>query len=176
MKRKNLFLGLCIVFLTGTSVFAVPTRITVHVKSKDAKFLGTSMGGALVSVKDVETGELLAQGLTTGGTGDTTRIMQTPLVRSMPLSDESAAQFTATIEIDEPRRIEVSAYGPMANQQAANRVSATQWVVPGKHITAGDAWMLELPGFAVDVIAPPVPVTLNGVPQNITITAKVVMM
>lgn len=176
MKRKSLFLGLCMVFLAGSAVFAVPTRITVHVKSKDAKFLGSSMGGASVSIKDAQTGELLAQGLTTGGTGNTARIMQTPIVRGLPLSDENAAQFTATIDIDEPRRIEVSAYGPMADQQAANRVSATQWVVPGKHITAGDAWMLELPGFAVDVIAPPAPVTFNGVTQDVTIQANVVMM
>jgi hypothetical protein len=145
-------------------------------REKDAKFLGTSMGGASVHIKDAQTGELLATGLTVGGTGDTARIMKTPVRRGVPLSDASAAKFTATIDIDEPHLIEVSAYGPMANPQAANAVSATQWVVPGKHITGGDAWMLELPGFAVDVMAPAAPATLQGVPQDVTITAKVVMM
>lgn len=176
MKRKSFLLGLCIVFLAGSSALAVPTEITVHVKTKDAKFLGTLMGGASVSIKDVQTGELLATGLTVGGTGNTARIMKTPVTRGVPISDASAAKFTATIDIDEPRLIEVSAYGPMVNLQAANTVSATQWVVPGKHITDGDAWMLELPGFAVDVIAPPAPATLKGVPQDVTITANVVMM
>jgi hypothetical protein len=39
------------------------------------------MGGALITIKDVHTGEVLAQGRTAGGTGDTTRIMKTPVVR-----------------------------------------------------------------------------------------------
>lgn len=176
MQGKGFLLGLCIVFLAATAVWAIPTEITVRVKSKDAKFLGTSMGGATVRIKDAQTGELLATGLTVGGTGDTARIMQTPVSRGVPLADASAAKFTATIDIDEPRRIEVSAYGPMANPQAANTVSATQWVVPGKHITGGDAWLLELPGFAVDVMAPATPVTLKGIPQDVAITVKVVMM
>jgi hypothetical protein len=102
--------------------------------------------------------------------------MKTPVARGVPISDDSAAKFTATIDINEPRLIEVTAYGPMVNLQAANKVSATQWVVPGKHITGGDAWMLELPGFVVDVIAPPAPATLKGVPQDVIITANVVVM
>jgi hypothetical protein len=176
MKTNTILLGLCIVLLGATFSGADPTEITVRVKTKDAKFLGTSMGGALISIKDAQTGELLAKGLTTGGTGNKTRIMKTPVVRGVPISDESAAKFTATIDINEPRRIEVTAYGPMVNLQAANKVSATQWVVPGKHITGGDGWMLELPGFVVDVIAPQTPATLKGVPQDVIITANVVMM
>jgi len=127
MKTKTILLGLCIVLLGATFSGADPTEITVRVKTKDAKFLGTSMGGALISIKDAQTGELLAKGLTTGGTGNKTRIMKTPVVRGVPISDESAAKFTATIDINEPRRIEVTAYGPMVNLQAANKVSATQW-------------------------------------------------
>jgi hypothetical protein len=176
MKATHFFLGLCIVVLGYTATWAVPTHITVRVKTKDAKFLGTLMGGASVRLTDAQTGELLAQGLTVGGTGNTKQIMQTPVARGMPLSDESAAKFTATIDIEVPRLIEVRAHGPLANQQAANTVSATQWVVPGKHITAGDAWMLELPGFAVDVIAPTAAATLKGGAQDVTITANVVMM
>lgn len=176
MKATHLLLGLCIIALGYTAVGAVPTHITVRVKTKDAKFLGTLMGGAAVHLTDAQTGELLAQGRTVGGTGDTKRIMQTPMTRGMPLSDESAAKFTATIDIDVPRLIEVRAHGPLVNQQTANTVSATQWVVPGKHITAGDAWMLELPGFAVDVIAPTAAATFKGGAQDVTITANVVMM
>jgi hypothetical protein len=49
-------------------------------------------------------------------------------------------------------------------------------VVPGKHITGGDAWMLELPGFVVDVLAPPTHVSLKGVPYTVTLKANVTMM
>jgi hypothetical protein len=176
MKAKLMCLGPCIVLLAVTAALAVPTHITVRVKTKDAKFLGTSMGGALITVKDVHTGEILAKGRTAGGTGDTARIMKTPVARGVPLSDDTAAKFTTTLELEAPRLIEVTAYGPLANLQAANRVSATQWVVPGKHITEGDAWIMELPGFAVDVQAPPTHMMLKGLPQAVNIAANVVMM
>lgn len=175
MSAKALLLGLSIVIAAAPVALAVPTQITVRVKTKDAKFLGTSMGGARVTITDVQTGELLATGHTAGDTGNTARIMS-PSTRHEPLSDETAAHFTTTIELDEPRLLEVTAYGPLANLQAANTVSATQWVVPGKHITGGDAWMLELPGFVVDVLAPPTHMQLQGVPQTVTLKANVVMM
>jgi hypothetical protein len=176
MKAKSILLGLSIILLAVTSALAVPTHIIVRVKTKDAKFLGTSMGGALITIKDVHTGEVLAQGRTAGGTGDTTRIMKTPVARGVPISDETAAEFSATLDLDEPRLIEVTAYGPLADLKAANRVSATQWVVPGKHITAGDGWVLELPGFVVDVQAPPTHTQLEKTPQAVKLQAKVTMM
>ncbi len=176
MQAKSMLLVLSILLIAGTSALAIPTQITVRVKTKDAKFLGTSMGGALITIKDVHTGELLAKGYTSGGTGNTERIMKTPIVRGLSLSDETAAKFTTSIDLDEPRLIEVTAYGPMANLQAANRISATQWVVPGKHIMEGDGWTLELPGFVVDVLTPPAHMMRKGVPQTITIEANVTMM
>ena len=176
MKTRSVFLGLLVVLLTVTPTLAVPTDITVRVRAKDAKFVGDTMGGARVTIRDAETGELLAKGVTTGTTGDTGLIMKIVNPRGKPISDEKAAKFTATIDIDEPRLIEVSAYGPLANRQAANRVSATQWVVPGKHITGGDAWMIELPGFVVDVQAPPLNTKLNGLPQDVKLEANVILM
>jgi hypothetical protein len=155
MRPRSLLLASCIVAFVASSAFAVPTQITVRVRSKDAKFVGTTMGGALITIKDAQTGELLAKGVTAGGTGNTEKIMIKPITRGLAIADQSAAKFTAALDIDEPRLIEVSAFGPEANLQAANKVTATQWVVPGKNITEGDAWMLELPGFVVDVLAPP---------------------
>src|SRR5512144_323723 len=174
MKLKHVIFAFIIVLMAAVSALAVPTQITVRVKSKDAKFVGTSMGGALITIRNVHTGELLAQGHTSGGTGNTTRIMKTPVSRGMPLSDESAASFGATIDIDEPTLIEVSAYGPYAGQQSANRVSATQWVVPGKHITGGDGFLMELSGFVVKVEAPSSHSMLAA--KAVTIRANVTMM
>ena len=176
MKTTGTLLGVLFLVMMTTSAWAVPTEITVHVKTKDAKFLGTSMGGALVTIKDAQTGELLAKGVTSGGTGNTALIMMTPLTRGRPITDESAAGFTVSIDIESPRLIEVTAYGPLVNLQAANKASATQWVVPGKHITGGDAWVIEIPGFVVDVLAPPTHVSLSGTPQSVDIRANVTMM
>lgn len=176
MKAGSMTIGFLMVVLTATMAAATQTQITVRVKSKDAKFIGTTMGGVLVTIKNAQTGELLAKGRTAGGTGNTARIMNTPVTRGVPVSDESAAKFTATIDIDEPVQVEVSAYGPLTGLQAANRVSATQWVVPGKNITEGDGWLLEMPGFAVDVQAPSTHTMLAGVPQSVTIQANITMM
>ena len=104
---------------TSASAFATPTHLTVRVKSKDAKFIGTGVGGVLITVKDTQTGELLASGRTVGDTGDTKRIMKTPLTRGEPLATATAAHFTVTLDLTEPRLIEVTAYGPLANLQAA---------------------------------------------------------
>ena len=61
----------------------------MRVKTKAAKFLGTSMGGTRITVKDAQTGKLLAKGGgTEGGTGNTTLIMKTPPAQGIPISDE----------------------------------------------------------------------------------------
>ncbi len=175
MKWKCVLpLLLGVVFVWGTAQ-ATPTDITVRVKTKDAKFLGSSMGGALITLTNADTGELLAKGVTAGGTGNTKLIMKTPVTRGVPIADEKAAKFAATIDIDEPTLIKVTAFGPLCQRQAANTVSATQWVVPGKHITAGNGWMLEMPGVIVDVLSPPTHIKYKGV-QDIVLAANVTMM
>ena len=160
----------------ATPAWAEPTEITVRVISRDAKFIGTSMGGVLITLRDADTAELLAQGATKGGTGDTDRIMGPQRARGAPLSSAHAAKFSTTLDLDEPRRIEVSALGPLAQRQSANRVSAVQWIVPGKHLTGGDGWLLEMPGFVVDVLEPPAHVKLAGLPKTVTLKANVTMM
>ena len=82
------------------------------------------------------------------------------------MADESAAAFRATLDLERPRLVEVEAYGPLAQPQAAHRVSATQWVVPGRDVSAGDGWLLELPGFVVDILDPPEHHKLGGRPDQ----------
>jgi hypothetical protein len=43
-------------------VLAEPTVITIRVISKDAKFIGTSMGGMRITLRDAHTGAVLATG------------------------------------------------------------------------------------------------------------------
>jgi hypothetical protein len=168
-------LKVAIALLTLASVAAAePTQVTIRVLSKGGKFIGTSMGGAQITIKDVDSSRVLASGVTAGGTGDTARIMTEPRSAKTTLFTEGAAQFQATIDLDEPRLIEVTAYGPLSHRHAANRVSATQWIVPGRHITAGDAWLLEIPGLVVEVQAPPAHV--ERTPKGIKLKANVTMM
>lgn len=122
--------------------------------AKDGKFLGDDIGGALVTIRDAQTNELLATGKTSGGSG-LPALMTTARKRDEPFPTEGASVFAATLNLNEPRQIEVAAFGPLAAEGSANRASATQWVFPGKHLTAGDGFLLELQGLVVEVLDPP---------------------
>jgi len=173
---KAMLIGVILAAAAASTALAVPTQITVRVKAKDAQFVGTSMGGVLVTIKDVRTGKVLARGNTAGGTGSSEKIMIAPRARSVPMSDGNSAKFAASIDIEEPTLIEVTAYGPLGHVNSANKVTATQWVVPGKGISEGDAWLLELPGYVVDVQEPAVHTVMKGTPREVTITAHITMM
>ena len=155
---------------------AEPTDITVRVISRDAKFIGTSMGGVAITIRDARSGTIFARGVTQGGTGDTAKIMHKDGGRRARLADASAAKFETTLDLDAPRLIEVEAYGPLAQPQAAHRVTASQWMVPGADLSGGDGWVLEMPGFVVDVLAPSAHVRLPADTEEVELAANVVMM
>jgi len=154
---------------------AEETRVVVRVLSKGAKFVGTSMGGARVLVRDDVTGELLAEGVTRGGTGDTERIMRAEMPHHAAVATDQAASFTATLDLEAPRRIRVEAHGPLGLPESMGGVSSTQWVVPGKHIEQGDAWLLTLPGLAVDLVEPRIS-SGHAADRPLTVRAHVAMM
>ncbi len=176
MKRFTIAVLAAAFLFVAAIASAQPTAVTVRVISKGAKFVGTSMGGALVIIRDADTGEILAQGVTEGSTGDTGKIMKEPYGRHGVLSSDGSAAFTAELDLEAPRRIEVSATGPLAQRQAANTVTATQWVIPGKPLTGGDGFLLELPGFVVDVLGPASHSMLGSAPREVTLEANVTMM
>lgn len=134
--------------LCGTSVSAEETRIMLRMKGVDSKFVGSGVGGARAVVEDAETGEILDQGWITGGTGDTKRLMETPLQRGQPLADDNTAGYSARLELTEPRLLRFKIFGPYGQRQSLQEASVTSWVVPGKHIT-GDGIVIHLPGFIV---------------------------
>ncbi|MFN2202491.1 MAG: hypothetical protein ACK2UO_14915, partial [Caldilineaceae bacterium] len=176
MRAVILLFVMLATYLNPALASAEPTEITVRVLGKDSKFVGSSMGGARVILRDSHTGEILAQGITEGSTGDTKRIMG-PQENSRAIrSSDGAAKFVANIDIDEPRLIEAEAYGPLAQPQAAHKVTSTQWVVPGKHVSGGDGWVLELPGYVVDVLDPPAHVKLPPETSKVDLRANVALM
>src|SRR5579872_872001 len=168
------------------------TKVLVRVIARDGKFLGDDIGGALVTIRDARTGELLASGRTTGGSGSTKAIMQTARTRNQPIPtpdppNNDACFFEATLNLEAPRLVEISALGPLAAQQSANRVSATTWVLPGIGIAPldspggpirPDGFLLEIPGLLVQVLSPPQHFDpYHADPKKcITIAANVTMM
>lgn len=132
---------------------AEPTEIHVRVLSLGAKFIGSSMGGVEVVLRDVATGAILAQGKVEGSTGDTAKIMGGG-ARNMPVSTADSAVYRGVIDLEEPRLVQVEARGPLAQPQAAVTVTQQQWILPGIGKTAGDGWLLEMPGLVVDAVEP----------------------
>jgi hypothetical protein len=130
------------------------TRVTVRVLSQDAKWIGSSMGGARVTIRDADTGELLADGVTEGSTGDTTLLVQEPRGRFADLGSEGSAEYRAVLDLDRPTLVEIAARGPLAQLQSAVSATTTRWIVPGKHLTGSGSVVIELSGFVVDVLAP----------------------
>lgn len=167
---------LTLVASAGSRVHAEPTEITVRVLAKGAKFVGTSMGGAQVVIREADTGRILSEGITKGSTGDTRHIMIEASRRNTPLSTPGSASFTTSLDLDSPTLLEISALGPLGQRQAANKALVTQWVIPGRHLTGGDGVLLELPGFVVDILAPPTHIVLRGTPRKVLLKANVVAM
>jgi hypothetical protein len=178
MVKGLTWISLIMLIFSVRSAHAVETHIDVRIRTKDAKFLGTSMGGAQVTIRNTETGELLAKGVTSGTTGNTEIIMRTPHARGGLLADGQSARFRAVVDIAEPTRVEVRAAGPLSQRQGMGEVSVTQWLIPGKHVTGGDGLVLELPGFVVDVLDPPAhrTVSLEGNTVTVLVRASVTMM
>lgn len=161
--------------ISCASAYAEPTEIVVRAISRDAKFIGDSMGGVRIILRDAQSGEVLAEGVTTGGTGDTKRLMETGKRRE-PLATPEAAAFRTTIDIAQPRLVELEAYGPLGQPQSAITVTSQQWILPGLHIREGNGWMVEMPGFVVDILDPAAASSIKLSTTDVKLRANVVMM
>jgi hypothetical protein len=159
MDWKNvIFLGM----LSGVVLFvapafssgAIPTKVLVRVVSKDAKVIGSGVGGAAVRIVNARTGETLAQGKQEGGTGDTDRIMVKPRARgNVVYGTPGAAFFLAEIGLERPTQVEIRVEAPLGFPQALQRGSKTITLIPGKDIV-GEGVVIELDGLIVDIVAP----------------------
>ncbi len=162
--------------ICAQAAMAEKTEIVVRVLAKDAKFIGhPDENGVQITLRDVQTGEVLAQGVTKGGNGQTATIMTTGHLRRQIIS-QGGSKFSATIDLQRPRLISVTATGPIVPKGAALTVTSSQWVLPGKSINGGDGWVLEIPGFAIELVDPlPANVRLNGKAVEIPIHANITM-
>lgn len=151
--RRALPAALALVMVAPAAA-AVETFITVRAISRDAKVMGSKVGGARITVREAKTGKLLVKGVQMGGTGDTKAIMNEPRARGAAVySAGEAAAFEARLDIDEPTWVEITAEGAMGYPQSSAKASKTMLVVPGKHVR-GEGILLELHGFNIEVVMP----------------------
>ena len=132
----------------------IPTEVVVRVVAHGAMVLGDEVGGARVTITDVTTGRMLASGTQQGETGDQNQIMRTPRLMEEPrYSSRPAGSFRATLELDRPTLVEISAVGPLAYPAATQRASKTVLLIPGQSLT-NDGIVLHLYGFIVQIEYP----------------------
>jgi hypothetical protein len=176
-KLHILYLGVFSFFaiFTSTSVWAQETNVIVRAKAKDAKFIGSSIGGAFVIIKEHLTGKILAEGLTEGTTGNTETIIQSPIIRGQNLANDNTAAFKASLDIDKPTFVTIEVYGPVASRQAAVLSSTQLWLIPGEDII-GDGLIIEVPGFIVDILSPQTHETIGIKSKGVMIRANIVLM
>ena len=132
---------------------SAPTEIRVHVLARGGKYLGDDVGGARVTIRDALSGEVLASGVTRGGSGPAD-LMTVEQARTTPLPTDGASVFTTTLDLAEPRLLEFEAFGPLAAQGSAQRVTSTEWVLPQPFTADGNRITLELAGLNVDIRDP----------------------
>jgi hypothetical protein len=134
-------------------ISATETKIMIRAKARDAKFIGTSLGGAHIIIRNKLNQRILAEGNTTGSTGNTDLIMKTPKVRGNSITDAQTGGFMAAVDIDEPTFVNIEVISPLNSKQAQAVVSTELWLIPGKHIL-GEGVILEIPGYIIDILKP----------------------
>lgn len=161
MVRIKFCLLVCVVILFvfavdsfAQTIEAVATKVMVRAVSRDAKVLGDKVGGVKITIKDAQTGKVLAEGIQKGETGDTKLIMIEPRRRGANVfNTEGTAGFAATLMLKRPTQVEITADGPLGFPQARQKVSKTLLLVPGQDIL-GDGIILEIHGFIVNILSP----------------------
>jgi hypothetical protein len=149
-----LFPGVFLVVPQVFSAASIPTKILVRVVSKDAKVIGSGVGGASVRIVNAETGQTLAEGKQEGGTGDTERIMVQPRLRGNTVYGSSGAAFyLAEIPLDRPTQVDIQVEAPLSYPQAKQKGAKTLTLIPGRDIV-GEGVVIELDGLIVDILNP----------------------
>ncbi len=132
----------------------VPTRVMFRAIAKDAKMIGTGVGGVRITIRVAANGRILAQGIAEGETGDTKAIMVEPRGRDAAVFDTpGAAGYLATLMLSEPTVVEIVAEGPLGTPQSTQVASKTLLLVPGRDVL-GDGVILEIHGFTVEILDP----------------------
>jgi hypothetical protein len=155
--RNMALLGLAILLCAANAPATPegkPTRVMVRAVSHGAKILGTHVGGARITIRELATGKTLAEGVQEGGSGDTDRIMVEPRRRGAAVYDTpDAAGFLATVTLERPTVVEISAQGPLGYPQATQRATKTLLLVPGEDVL-GEGVVLEIHGFILQFLEP----------------------
>jgi len=159
MKVSRIFTTTALfAFVFAAHLFAQPagkeTKVMVRAIARDAKIIGKGVGGARITIREVSSDKVLAEGMLQDGTGETSLIIEKPHVRGEKIYDTPGASgFLAVLNLERPTVVEVTAEGPLGSPDATQRSSKTMLLVPGEDVL-GDGIVLEIHGFIVKTLAP----------------------
>jgi len=165
------------------------TSILIRVQARGGKFLGPDIGYSFITVRDVASGQLLAQSVGAGDSGQlgTTLVpnASTGVVFSAPEtpnwlaatagSPSPTAGFLATFDLDAPALIEIAAAAMPNGVPSQQTTSARMWIWPGAQLVTEPGFVLEMAGLHVELLEPN-PAQPPAAGQPIAITAWVTMM
>lgn len=124
--------------------------LTVRVQADGAKWVSTEVSGAVVTVRDADSGAVLGTGQVLGGSGDTAAIMAPRSPLTPTPTNGGAASVALSLPVDDVTRVMVEARGPLIGDGPVSTSSAQTWLVPG----ATQSLDLLLHGLIVTVLAP----------------------
>ncbi len=138
----------------GIGAAGTTTKVMIRAIAKDAMAIGTKVGGARITIREVATGNILAQGTQEGASGDVDLIMIQPRIRGARIFDApGTAGFLAQLMLEKPTEVEIIAEGPLGSPQFLQRSSKTLLLIPGQDVL-GDGVILELHGLTVKLLSP----------------------
>jgi hypothetical protein len=155
------------------------TSILIRVQARGGKFLGPDIGYSTVTVRNAQTGQILASGPagTAGqdsgklslavGNSVSSGVVLTypgPQVWYLTATPGTTAFFEARFDIAQPTLVEISA------QARGIASSGTMWVEPGCQLNTEPGYIVTMPGLAVDIIA------VKAANDAFAVSAKVTMM
>jgi len=159
------------------------TQVLIRVQAKDGMFLGPdSFAGAFITIKEQSSGKELASGFTDDGDSGSRKDAYLPNSSRQPIiaptqppilywltADEATVKFAASLALSAPALLEFIVKVPLPAAQGDQFFSVTQWVVPGKDLTVGPGFVIEIPGLWVqpEVVA---------IGNQVKVRAKVAMM
>jgi len=164
------------------------TSLLVRVQALGGKFLGPDIGYSLVTIRDVLTGNVLAQGLAEGDSGQLVTSAAPPAGATtgtivtgstfqwlVPTSGSPSptAGLQADFDLDQPMLVEISADTLTNGMPNGHRVAAQTWLVPGVDAVAEPGLVLTIPGLNVQILTPNV---LQPASSPLKVEAWVTMM